>query len=41
MIRGSASYLGSNPIEPQFAEIELINKNVDHLNRIILVDPVL
>ena len=36
MIRGPASCLGSDPIEPQLAEIELINKNVDHLNRIVL-----
>src|SRR5262249_32339705 len=40
MIRGPASCLGSDPVKSQFRQIEFINKDVDHLNGIVLVDPV-
>src|SRR5262245_30560247 len=40
MVRGPASYLGSNPVKSQLRQIKLINKDIDHLDRIILVDPV-
>ena len=36
----AASCLGSEPVKSQFHEIECIDKHVDHLNRIVLVDPV-
>src|SRR6266508_3899751 len=40
MVRGPASYFGSNPVKSQLRQIKLINKDIDHLDRIILVDPV-
>jgi hypothetical protein len=40
MVRGPTSYLGSNPVKSQLRQIKLINKDIDHLDRIILVDPV-
>jgi hypothetical protein len=40
MIRRPPRIFGSHPIEAQLAEIELVYKDVDHPNRIILVDPV-
>src|SRR5262245_64724646 len=40
MVRGPASYLGSNSVKSQLRQIKLINKDIDHLDRIILIDPV-
>ena len=40
MIRRPASCLGFNPAEPQLGQIEFVNKDVNNLNRIVLVDPV-
>ena len=40
MIRRPSRYLGSNPVKSQRRQIEFIDKDVDHLNRIVLVDPV-
>ena len=40
MIRRPPGYLGSDPVKSQFRQVELIDKNVDHLNGIVLVDPV-
>src|SRR5262249_21896583 len=31
----------SNPIEPQFAEVEPVNEGVNGTSRIVLIDPVL
>src|SRR5262249_4941077 len=33
MVRGPASYLGSNPVKSQLRQIKLINKDIDHLDR--------
>jgi hypothetical protein len=41
MIRRAPSDLGGYPIEAEFAQMEFIHKNVNHPNRIILVDPIL
>ena len=40
MIRRPTSYLESNPVKSQLRQIKLINKDIDHPNRITLVDPV-
>jgi hypothetical protein len=40
MIRRPAGYLGIDPVEPKLGQIELIDKDVDHPNRIVLADPV-
>ena len=40
MIRRPASRLGSNPVKSQLAQIEFLDKNIDHPNRIVLADPV-
>src|SRR5262245_4130941 len=40
MIARPASCLGSNPVKSQFRQIKLINKDIDHPNRIVLIDPV-
>jgi hypothetical protein len=39
MVRGTACYLGSNPVKSQFRQIELVNKGIDHPDRIVLIDP--
>ena len=41
MIRRPTGRLGSNPIEPQSGEVEIVNEGIDRLNRIVLVDPIL
>ena len=38
MIRRPASCLRSDPVKPQLCQIEFVNKNIDRLNRIVLVD---
>src|SRR5262245_2546320 len=40
MIARPASCLGSNPVKSQFRQIKLINKDIDHPNWIVLIDPV-
>ncbi len=40
MIARPAGRLRINPIKPQAAKIEFIDKNVDHPNRIVVTDPV-
>src|SRR5690348_13978373 len=40
MVRGPAGDLGINPIKPQIGQIELIDKDVDHTNRIVIANPV-
>jgi hypothetical protein len=41
MIRGSPSGLGIDAAETQLTKIKLVDKNVNHLNRIVLVDPIM
>ena len=36
----TAGRLGSDPVKSQLRQVEFINKDVNHLNRIVLVDPV-
>ena len=40
MIRRPASRLGINPVKSQLGQVEFLNKNVDHPNRIVLANPV-
>ena len=40
MIRRSTGYLGFDPAKPKLSQIEFIDKDVDHANRIVLADPV-
>src|SRR6187549_196353 len=40
MIRRSAGCLGIDPAEPKLSQIEFVDKDVDHPNRIFLADPV-
>ena len=40
MIRRPAGRLGSDAVKSQAAQIEFLDKNVDHPNRIVLADPV-
>src|SRR5664280_2002597 len=40
MIRRPAGYLGIDPAEPKFGQIEFVDKDLDHANRIVLADPV-
>jgi hypothetical protein len=40
MIGRPAGRLGSDPAEPQIAQIECVDKGVDHANGIVLDDPV-
>ena len=40
MIRRSAGCFGGDPIKPKPSQIEFLDKDVDHPNRIILADPV-
>ena len=41
MIRRPASRLRIDPVEPKCAQIDFIDKDVDHSDRIVLMDPVL
>src|SRR6476620_8704749 len=38
MIRRPPGYLGSHPLKAQLRQIELINKYVNHLNGIVLIE---
>ena len=40
MIRRPAGRLGSDPAKPQLGQVEFLDKDVDHPNRIVLADPV-
>ena len=40
MIRGSAGCLGIDPIKPKLGQIEFLDEDIDHANRIVLTDPV-
>src|ERR1035437_7583641 len=40
MIRRPARYLGIDPAKPKFGQIEVLDKDVDNANRIVLADPV-
>lgn len=40
MIRWPAICFGINPAETKLGEIELVNEDIDHASRIVLVDPV-
>ena len=40
MIRWPTCHFGIDPTEPKLRQIEFIDKHVDHLNRIILANPV-
>ncbi len=41
MIARPARRLGCRPPESETAQTELVDKNIDHPNRIVFVDPVL
>jgi len=41
MIGRTAGRLGIDPAEPKPGQIELVDKDVDHPNRIVLADPVI
>src|ERR1035441_1808972 len=40
MIRRPARYLGIDPAKPKFGQIDFLDKDIDHANRIVLADPV-
>ena len=40
MIGRPPSRLGCDPIKSQLRQVECVDKDVDHLNRIVLLDPV-
>src|ERR1043166_5366810 len=40
MIRGPASYLGQDPVKSQLRQIEFINKDIDHPDGIVIIDPI-
>src|SRR6185436_17161283 len=40
MIRRTAGCLGIDPVEPKLGQIEFVDKDVNHPNRIVLADPV-
>src|SRR5262249_46532560 len=40
MVRRPAGDLGLNPAEPKLRQIEPLDEDLDHPNRIILIDPV-
>ena len=40
MIRRPAGRLRSDPVKSQLRQVEFINEDVNHLNGIVLVDPV-
>ena len=41
MIRGPPCRLRIDPAQLQFIEIKLVDKDINHANRIVLVDPVI
>jgi hypothetical protein len=41
MIRGPTGRLGLDPAESKLGQIELIDKDLDHANGVVLADPVL
>jgi hypothetical protein len=40
MIARPAGRPRRNPVKPQAAKTELVNKNIDHPNRVVVTDPV-
>jgi hypothetical protein len=40
VVRRPAGCLGINPAEPKLHQIETINKDIDHANRIVLANPI-
>jgi hypothetical protein len=40
MIRRPAGYLGIDPAEPKLRQIQFLDKDIDHTNRIVLANPV-
>ncbi len=40
MVRRPTGRLWIDTAEPEFAEIEFVNKNVNHPNRIVFINPV-
>src|SRR3979409_1125954 len=40
MKRSPAGYLGIDPAEPKLGQIQFIDKDIDHPNRIVLANPV-
>jgi hypothetical protein len=40
MIRRPAGYLRIDPAEPKLSQIELIDEDINHPNRIVLIDPI-
>src|SRR5467141_3907422 len=40
MVRGPAGDLGIDPAKPKLGQIEFIDEDVDHPNRVILANPV-
>src|SRR5438067_11445675 len=40
MVRRSSGYLGINTDEPELRQVQLVDEDVDHANRIILANPI-
>jgi hypothetical protein len=40
MIRGSAGCLGIDPTKTKLGQIEFFDEDIDHANRIVLIDPI-
>src|SRR5262249_47521116 len=40
VVRRPARDLGLNPAKPQFRQVQPVNKNVDHTNRVVLANPI-
>src|SRR3954449_589557 len=40
MVRRSSGYLGINTDEPELRQVQLVEEDVDHANRIILANPI-
>ena len=40
MIRRPTGHLGIDPVKPKIAQIELVDKHVDHANGIVLDNPI-
>jgi hypothetical protein len=40
MIRRATRSLGNDPIEAQLTQIKFIDKGIDNLGRVVLIDPV-
>ena len=40
MIRRTTGYLGIDPAEPKISQIKLVDKYIDHANRIVLDNPI-